>query len=31
MADKAKKRAEYFSWDNTLEGLIREFELTIMT
>ena len=28
---KAKKRAESFSWDNTLESLIREFELTIKT
>ncbi|MFH1547947.1 MAG: glycosyltransferase family 1 protein [Candidatus Omnitrophota bacterium] len=31
ITDKAKKRAESFSWDNTLEGLIREFELTIKT
>ncbi|MBU0533492.1 MAG: glycosyltransferase family 4 protein [Candidatus Omnitrophica bacterium] len=30
ITDKAKKRAESFSWDNTLEGLIREFELTII-
>ncbi len=29
MADKAKKRAEYFSWDKAADGLIREFKASI--
>ena len=31
MEEKAKKRAEYFSWDKTLDDLIREFEAAIKT
>lgn len=29
MADKAKKRAEYFSWDKSAADLIKEFKATI--